>query len=308
MLQGGVQLTLIPELRATGSGRERLRLVRHEALLLTIAMAGGSLVIWLLAPPIAHWFLSGRYDLSAALMTAAIVSGVLKVVSAFTLAIVVAVAQEGDLRVLSVISWASSGLSIIAAFCRRSVGLVGVLYGISSGWLIRSVLAAWMAMPHLRQGAKYCRGERASGRRQALWRGKASKRCSNEDSPPPAVRAGRAHAATCRRSAVNGPLNVAMSASTSSICAPISRRVHRNSRAITPAHALSTDRSQRCTQIQRGPARMTSMRHIAISARAACRTCPITTGRSGTTRAVSVASSRMSTSTESLARPYDSSR
>ena len=153
MLQGGVQLTLIPGLRATGSGRERLRLVRHEALLLTIAMAGGSLVIWLLAPPIAHWFLSGRYDLSAALMTAAIVSGVLKVVSAFTLAIVVAVAQEGDLRVLSVISWASSGLSIIAAFAAAQWGLVGVLYGISSGWLIRSVLAAWMAMPHLRQGA-----------------------------------------------------------------------------------------------------------------------------------------------------------
>ena len=86
-------------------------------------------------------------------MTAAIVSGIVKVVSAFTLAMVVAVAQEGDLRVLSVISWASAGLSIIAAFVAAQWGLVGVLYGISVGWLMRGVLAAWMAIPHLRQGA-----------------------------------------------------------------------------------------------------------------------------------------------------------
>ena len=153
MLQGGVQLTLIPALRVAGSAGERLRLVRHEALLLTLVMAGGSVAVWLLAPSIAHWFLSDRYHLSAALMTAAIVSGILKVVSAFTLAMVVAVAQEGDLRVLSVISWASAGLSIIAAFVAAQWGLVGVLYGISVGWLMRGVLAAWMAIPHLRQGA-----------------------------------------------------------------------------------------------------------------------------------------------------------
>jgi O-antigen/teichoic acid export membrane protein len=151
MLQGAVLFTLMPALRAMKTVQERRRLLRREILLVTGAIAGGSIVIWIVAPPLAHWFLAGRYDLSAALMAAALVSGVLKVCSAFATGTVVALAQDKSLRALSLVSWTAIGLSVIAAFAAAPWGLVGVLYGISAGWLFRSLVAMWMAIPYLRQ-------------------------------------------------------------------------------------------------------------------------------------------------------------
>jgi Na+-driven multidrug efflux pump len=49
------------------------------------------------------------------------------------------------------VSWATLGVSIVAAFAAAPWGLVGVLYGISAGWLARSLIATWMALPHLRR-------------------------------------------------------------------------------------------------------------------------------------------------------------
>ena len=151
MLQMAVLFTLIPSLRRAGSIEERRRLLRHEILLVASVIGAGSVIIWGLAPPLAHWFLSGRYDLSAALVCAALVSGVLKLCSAFATGTVIALAEDKGLRTLSVVSWATLGLSIIAAFAAAPWGLIGVLYGISAGWLVRSLIAAWMAVSHLRR-------------------------------------------------------------------------------------------------------------------------------------------------------------
>jgi O-antigen/teichoic acid export membrane protein len=153
MLQSAVLFTLMPALRATNTVQERRRLLRREILVVTGAIAAGSLVLWIVAPPLAHWFLAGRYDLSAALMTAALVSGVLKVFSAFATGTVMALAQGRNLRALSAISWTAIGLSVTAAFWAAPWGLIGVLYGISVGWLFRSLVATWMAIPYLRQSA-----------------------------------------------------------------------------------------------------------------------------------------------------------
>jgi MFS family permease len=150
MLQASVQFTLIPSLRAAGDLRQRLRLLGKEALLVTMVVAAGSLAIWFIAPPLAHWFLAGRYDLNDALMMAALVSGVLKVSCAFALATVIALAEERELRLLSALSWSSIVISVVAAFAASPWGLVGVLYGISFGWLVRAVGAMWLALPYLR--------------------------------------------------------------------------------------------------------------------------------------------------------------
>jgi Na+-driven multidrug efflux pump len=114
-------------------------------------IGAGSVVIWYVAPPLAHWFLAGRYDLSAALLYAALISGVLKLCSAFATGTVIALSDEDGLRVLGLVSWGTIALSTIAACAAAPWGLVGVLYGIATGWLVRSVIAACMAMPHLRR-------------------------------------------------------------------------------------------------------------------------------------------------------------
>ena len=150
MLQMAVLFTLIPNLRRAEGIRDRRRLLGHEMLLVTSVIAAGSVVTWYVAPPLAHWFLSGRYELSPALVCAALVSGILKLCSAFATGTVIALAGDKDLRRLSVVSWASIGLSIVVSLAAAPWGLVGVLYGISAGWLARSLVAAWMAIPHLR--------------------------------------------------------------------------------------------------------------------------------------------------------------
>lgn len=153
MLQMGVLFTLIPSLRNAAGLEERRRLLVREALLVGLVIAAGSVFIWYGAPPLAHWFLSGRYELSSALMCAALVSGALKLCSAFATGTVIALGEDRTLRQLSFVSWATIGVGAVAAFLAASWGLVGVLYGISAGWLVRTLIAAWMAMPHLRRPA-----------------------------------------------------------------------------------------------------------------------------------------------------------
>jgi O-antigen/teichoic acid export membrane protein len=146
MLQMAVLFTLVPNLRQAADAAARQRLLRREMLLVAGVIAAGSGAIWAIAPPLAHWFLAGRYDLSAALMCAAIVSGVLKLCSAFATGTVIALAEDKGLRTLSAVSWATIGLSVVAAIAAAPWGLVGVLYGISVGWLVRSLIATWMAI------------------------------------------------------------------------------------------------------------------------------------------------------------------
>lgn len=158
MLQMAVLFTLTPSLRQASGVDERRRLLRREMLLVACVIAVGSVAAWYAAPPLAHWILAGRYDLSSALMCAALVSGALKLCSAFATGTVIALSEEKGLRALGLVSWMTIGLSVVASLLAAPWGLVGVLYGVSAGWLVRSVIAGWIAMPHVRRpGARLLR-------------------------------------------------------------------------------------------------------------------------------------------------------
>ena len=149
LLQSAVQFTLIPTLRVAAGARARRAKVVREATLVFVTVAAGSVVIWVVAPPLARWLTAGRYDLSHALIVATLFSGFLKVLGGFTTAVVVSCGEERRLRHLTVVSWASLGISVAGAFFTGRWGLVAVLYGISAGWLVRCLCTAWLALPHL---------------------------------------------------------------------------------------------------------------------------------------------------------------
>ena len=151
LLQSAVQFTLIPTLRVAGSASARRAKLRREGGLVFGTVAAGSVAIWVLAPPVARWLTVGRYALSHALIAAALVSGLLKVLSAFLTAVVISCGEERRLRILSFVCWGTMGISIAGAFLTVSWGLVGVLYGIAAGWLVRCLFTAWLASPYLRQ-------------------------------------------------------------------------------------------------------------------------------------------------------------
>jgi O-antigen/teichoic acid export membrane protein len=153
LLQAAVQFTLVPTLRlASGAGARRTKILR-EAALVFATVAAGSVAIWVLAPPVAGWLTAGRYALSHALIAATLVSGFLKVLCGFTTAVVVSCGEQRGLRALSLVCWGSIGVSVAGAFLTARWGLVGVLYGIAAGWLIRCLLTGWLALPYLRQSA-----------------------------------------------------------------------------------------------------------------------------------------------------------
>jgi O-antigen/teichoic acid export membrane protein len=155
LLQAAVQFTLIPSLREARDARSRRALMRREAALVALPVAAGSAAIWLLAPPLAHWLLRGRYELSEALIAVTLLSGWLKLLNGFLTAVVVSCGEERRLGLLSAICWGSLGVSIAGAFIAIPWGLVGVLYGITAGWVARCLLAAWLALACLKEPRAY---------------------------------------------------------------------------------------------------------------------------------------------------------
>lgn len=151
LLQSAVQFTLIPKLREAHDAQARRALLWHEAGPLAIPLVAGSAAIWLLAPPLAHWLLAGRYELSASLITVMLFSGWLKLLNGFLTAVVVSCGEERRLGWLSAICWGSLGVSIAGAFAGIPWGLAGVLSGIAAGWMVRCLLASWLALACLRE-------------------------------------------------------------------------------------------------------------------------------------------------------------
>jgi O-antigen/teichoic acid export membrane protein len=150
VLQMGVGYTLVPRLRAAPSVNQRRRLIAHEARLVGAIVVAGSAVIWFVTPLVERWFLQGKYHLGGALMLAALVSGVAKIANAFTKATVTALASPAEVSMVNLLGWASVALAIPAAVFGARWGLVGVIYGVSLGWLTRAVTALYITLRHLK--------------------------------------------------------------------------------------------------------------------------------------------------------------
>jgi O-antigen/teichoic acid export membrane protein len=150
MLSMGVGYTLVPRLRAADSVLERRRLISQEAKLVTGIVLAGVAAIWVITPWIERWVLADKYHLTGALLLAAIISGVVKVINSFTKAVVSALATTSELAWVHVFGWGSVALAVLAAFVGARWGLVGVIYGVTMGWLMRALTALFFAFRHLR--------------------------------------------------------------------------------------------------------------------------------------------------------------
>ena len=150
MLSMGVGYTLVPRLRAADSVLERRRLISHEARLVSGVLVAGVAAIWIITPWIERWVLADKYHLSGALLLAAIISGVVKVINSFTKSVVSALATTSEIAWVNVFGWGSVALAILGAFVGARWGLAGVIYGVTTGWLMRALTALYFAFRHLR--------------------------------------------------------------------------------------------------------------------------------------------------------------
>lgn len=150
VLQMGVGYTLVPRLRVAGSVPERRRLIAHEATLVGALVVAGSAAIWFVTPLIERWFLEGKYHLGGPLLLAALVSGVAKIMNAFTKSTVTALATPTELSLINLFGWASVALAVPAAMFGAKWGLAGVIYGVGFGWLVRALTALYVILRHLK--------------------------------------------------------------------------------------------------------------------------------------------------------------
>lgn len=150
VLQMGVGYSLLPRLRAAPGVLERRRLLFKEARLVVAVAALGSVVIWVATPRIEEWFLGGKYHLSAALVLAAVVTGVAKVLNGFAQSAVSALAEPRELSIVSVLGWVSVGVAAAGAVAGARWGLPGVIYGVGLGWVMRASVGLFLAARHLR--------------------------------------------------------------------------------------------------------------------------------------------------------------
>jgi O-antigen/teichoic acid export membrane protein len=154
VFQMGVGYSLTPRLRAAATVQARRRLLAHEAKLAGGIVLLGSVFLWVVTPLVERYLLAGKYHLSASLILATIVSGLAKLMSAFTKSTVTAVADPREVHILTLLSWVSVGVAILAALAGGHwLGLAGVIYGVGLGWAIRAAAAYYLTMRHLRPPA-----------------------------------------------------------------------------------------------------------------------------------------------------------
>lgn len=151
ILQQGVGHTLLPRLRAATSSRERNRLLLIEGATVTFVMALTCALVWLVTPLLVDWLLEGRYTLAPALVLAALISGLAKVLTAFGSTIVGAIGSTKALHGLTVLSWGGVALGLAGAVIGARWGLIGLVYGIGVGWLAQGLAGLILAYHGLRR-------------------------------------------------------------------------------------------------------------------------------------------------------------
>ena len=149
VLQNSVGYSLLPRLAAASSVRERRRLIAHEVWLAGLLLLLASAAVWFAVPLVEDWFLAGKYHLGSALVLAAIVAGLAKVLNAFSRATVTALASARELSLVNVLGWASVVVAAVAATALARWGLPGVIYGVGLGWLRRALAALCVSARHL---------------------------------------------------------------------------------------------------------------------------------------------------------------
>jgi O-antigen/teichoic acid export membrane protein len=150
VLQMGVGYSLLPRLRAAPDVAARRRLIGKEIRLVLVLVLLGSAVAWIATPLLERWFLDGKYQLSSALVLAAVVTGVAKILNGFAQSTVSALADARELSLVSLLGWVAVAIAVPAAAAGARWGLPGVIYGVGLGWLVRAVVALYLTARHLR--------------------------------------------------------------------------------------------------------------------------------------------------------------
>lgn len=145
MIQLGNSFTLLPRIRAATDAKSARKVIAHELITAAFVAVLSTLGIVLFAPFVFHYVLHDRYVIGWALLTVAVAMGAIRVWEGFSTTIVSALGTRRRLAQLSAVSWVSLAVALVGATVGSTYGLVGVLYGTLTAWLVLAAGGTWLA-------------------------------------------------------------------------------------------------------------------------------------------------------------------
>lgn len=146
MLQTGTGFSLLARLRsATTAAAARSVLLREAGTSVVVAVVA-SVAIVLAVPLIFDVLLAGKYAISAGLIAASLIVGVAKLWEGFSTTIVSAYGSTQKLATISVYAWICLAIAALGAVVGSRFGLVGILYGVGSAWILLAAGGTWLAV------------------------------------------------------------------------------------------------------------------------------------------------------------------
>ena len=150
VLQMGVGYTLMPRLREAETVRLRRKLVAREARLVGVVVLVGSAAIWVLTPWIEQLLLGGEVSPQRRAGLRRPGERDREGRQFLHRAAAAALATARELWVANVLGWLAVVVAVAAGVVGARWGLAGVIYGVTVGWVLRSVPTFWYAARHLR--------------------------------------------------------------------------------------------------------------------------------------------------------------
>jgi len=139
ILAAGIGFTLMPRLAANPSKSIRRALFRHELFVAAISSILGGLILVLLAPAVISAIYQDKYTVSLILLISLIIAGLIRTAYGFVSASMGGIGNTRMLHKFNLFGWLGTGVAALAAVSMTSLGLPGVIAGVSLGWLIRIV-------------------------------------------------------------------------------------------------------------------------------------------------------------------------
>lgn len=155
LLQITLGYVLLPVLRAADGRAERTSLIAKELAIAMLIIVLLWITLWFVTPFLQETLLSDEYVLSPQLILAALVAGTAKGLSGIARAGVTAISSVRAMEVMGAIGWFTVLVSVAAAFYLSNYGLAGVIFGVTTGWILRLLASAALIYHQLRHDRQH---------------------------------------------------------------------------------------------------------------------------------------------------------
>jgi O-antigen/teichoic acid export membrane protein len=150
MIRIATSFSLLPRLRAVTSAAEARAVILRESLTaLSMAVVSCAGVV-LLAPLVFDTLLKGKYGIDFGLIVATVVVGLAKIWESISTAVTVSCGTPRSMAIISVLAWVCLAMAAGAMVIGARYGLLGILYGVGSAWVLLAIGGSYLAVVSLR--------------------------------------------------------------------------------------------------------------------------------------------------------------